>query len=158
MASNISDAALADLFLRVLREKEVLGHQKVLQATGVPRNTYYRMERGESKRLNFETRGRIEAWLKRVGAISDTGEVIGVDPVEELIRALSHPAVRGFLGSLSAQDRINAALAYADARGFDKEEKARLYRWAANEMAAQTADAMKARSTHSPTKHAGNER
>jgi hypothetical protein len=133
MPLHLPDAELIDLFLTVLREQKVEGYRRVLEVTGVPRNTYYRMERGTAKRLNFETRGRMERYLMEVGALSADGDVIGVDVVEELIKALSHPAVRGFLGKLSANDRVNAALAYAAARNFSEQQKARIYRWAANE-------------------------
>ena len=151
MPTRLSDAQLMDLFLATLREAEVSGHRRVFEVTGVPRNTYYRMERGEAQRLNFETRGKMERYLVDRGAISLEGEVIGVDVVDELIRALSHPAVRGFLGNLSAQDRIKAALAYADARDFTEAQRARVYRWAAQELGAGDAAESEAATAHHPS-------
>lgn len=134
---KLSDAELVDLFLRVLRDREVYGHQNVSAATGVPRNTYYRMERGETQRLNYTTRGKMESYLESVDALTPEGDIIGIDPVDELVRALSHPAVRGFLGTLSANDRVNAALAYAEARKFTEQQKARIFRWASHELSPQ---------------------
>lgn len=135
-----SDSDLVALFLRTLRTQEVSGWRRIEEVTGVPRNTYYRMERGETTRLNLSTRAKIEHWLGLVGAL-EGGVVVPVgDPVDELIRALSHPAVRGFLGALGPSDRVHAALAYAEARGFTPEQKARIHRWAANELAILKVD------------------
>jgi hypothetical protein len=133
--TKLSDGELVELFLSSLRDQEVVGWKRIEEVTGIPRNTYYRLEKRETVRLNHATRARLESWLESIGVLRSGVVVPTGDPVDELIRALSHPAVRGFLGSLSASDRVAAAMAYADARKFTPEQKARIHRWAADELA-----------------------
>lgn len=69
--TRLSDADLIDVFLSALRERHVDGHRRVEEETGVPRNTYYRMQRGEAKRLNHATRNRIQRFLAATYNTSD---------------------------------------------------------------------------------------
>ena len=70
------------------------------------------------ERLRGKTRETIYQWCEKRGLL---GPPV-IDPADELILAMRHPAVQGFMGPATVNDKIAAMFAFAGVQGFNDEQ------------------------------------